>query len=153
MDRAVAPAVAVALLVAVTVLAASAVGTIALAMDLPDESRHTAVSLSVDATADRLRFTHEGGHALDVTDVSLLVVVDGDPLTDQPPVPFFAAAGFRGGPTGPFNSGADPRWSAGERAAFRVASTYAPSIDSGDVVTVTIRRQGAAVVRVRATAS
>lgn len=152
MDRAVAPVVAIALLVAVTVLAAAAVGTAVLAVDVPTEPTRVTVSLSVDASTDRFTFTHRGGDALNVSSVSVTVTVDGDPLADQPPVPFFAASGFRGGPSGPFNSGGEPQWRAGERAGFRVASTNSPAIEPGDTVTVTIRQDGSSVVRTRAKA-
>lgn len=152
MDRAVAPVVGVTLLVAVTVLAASAVATAALLLETPSEPTRAAVSLSVDAATDRFRLTHRGGPTLNVSRVSLAVTVDGDPLAEQPPVPFFAAPGYVSGPTGPFNSGTDPQWNAGETAGFRLASTNSPAIDSGDRVTVRITRDGELVLRVDARA-
>ena len=152
MDRAVTPVVGVALLIAITVLAASAVGTAVLVLDVPSEPTQATVSISVDADADRVRLTHRGGDTLDVSRLSLSVTVDGESLAEQPPVPFFATAGFRSGPTGPFNSAADPRWSAGERAGFRLASTNSPTLDDGDVVTVRITRKRQLVVRVQAEA-
>lgn len=153
MDRAVSPAVGVTLLVAVTVMAATAVGTAALVLDTPTEPTQATVTLSVDADADRLRLTHRGGDTLDVSRLSLTVTVDGKSLREQPPVPFFAATGYVSGPTGPFNSGSEPRWTAGETAGLRLASTNAPTIDAGDVVTVRIARGERLVVRVRARAS
>jgi hypothetical protein len=53
-------------------------------------------------------------------------------------VPFFAARGFRAGPTGPFNAAADPGWTAGEAASLRLASTNAPGISPGDRVVVEV---------------
>lgn len=153
MDRAVAPVVGVALLLAITVLAASAVGTAALLLETPDEPTSAAISLSVDAETDRVRFTHRGGDTLDVSHLSLSVTVDGTPLAEQPPVPFFAATGFVSGPTGPFNSGGDTRWRAGETAGFRLASTNSPTIDEGDQVTVRIVREKQTIVVVRSRAS
>ena len=153
MARAATPVVGVVLLVAVTVLAASLVGTAVLVAEAPTEPTQVALSLSVDASTERLRLTHRSGRSLNASRLSVTVTVDGDPLVEQPPVPFFAASGFRGGPTGPFNSGGDPRWTAGERAGFRLASTNAPAIDDGDVVMVTIRREGGTAVRVRARAT
>lgn len=150
MDRAVAPVVGVALLLAVTVLAASAVGTAVLVLETPSEPSRAAVSLSVDAETNRFQLTHRGGDDLNVSRLSLSVTVNGDALAEQPPVPFFAASGYRSGPTGPFNSGADPRWSAGETAGFRLASTNSPTLDSGDRVTVRITRTERTVLRVRA---
>ena len=152
MDRAVAPTIAVTLLVAITVLAAAAVGTAALAVDTPTEPTRVAISFAVDASTDRLTFTHRGGDNLNVSSVSVTVTVDGESLAEQPPVPFFAASGFRSGPTGPFNSGGKPRWQAGERAGFALASTNSPAIEPGDTVRVRIRRDGRTVVRVRARA-
>lgn len=152
MDRAVAPVVGVVLLLAVTVLAAAAVGTAALVLETPDEPTSAAVSLTVDAGTDRFRFTHRGGETLDVSHLSLSVTVEGEPLAEQPPVPFFAATGFVSGPTGPFNSGGDTRWRAGETTGFRLASTNAPGIDDGDRVTVRITREKQTVVVVRARA-
>lgn len=153
MDRAVAPVVGVALLLAITVMAASAVGTAALVLETPTEPTQAAVSLSVDAEMDRLRLTHRGGRPLNVTRISLSVAVDGDPLVDQPQVPFFAAHGYVSGPTGPFNSGSEPHWSAGETAGFRLASTNSPAIDSGDQVTVRITREGQTVIQARVQAN
>ena len=152
MDRAVAPVIGVALLLAITALAASAVGTAALMLDTPDEPTSAAVTLSVDADTDRFTFTHRGGDTLDVSRFSLSVTVDGTPLAEQPPVPFFAATGFVSGPTGPFNSGGDTRWRAGETAGFRVASTNSPTIDEGDQLTVRIVQTEQTVVVVRSRA-
>lgn len=153
MTRATAPVIAVALLVAATVLAASVVGTAVLVIDAPTESDRVTVSLSVDARTDRLRLTHGGGRPLDVSRLNFSVTVDGDSLAEQPPVPFFAAAGYRSGPTGPFNSETDLAWRAGERGSFRLASTNEPAIRAADTVTVTIRRDGGLVARARTRAA
>jgi FlaG/FlaF family flagellin (archaellin) len=141
--RAVAPAVGVVLLVALTVALAAVVGVAALgtAGDVPgapDGSDPVALSLSVDAGADRLALTHRAGAPLDVRELVVRISVAGTSLRHQPPVPFFAARGFRAGPTGPFNVGADPLWSAGETASLRLASTNAPGIDPGDRVVVRV---------------
>lgn len=129
MDRPVTLVVAVAVGLAA---AGVAVGT------LPDPAPRAAVALRADAATDGLRITHRGGDALDVRPVELRITVDGRPLRHQPPTPFFAARGFRSGPTGPLNPAADPRWTAGERARLRVAATNAPLLDPGDRVTVTL---------------
>jgi flagellin-like protein len=140
--RAVTPAVGVVLLVALTVVLAAAVGAAALgtAGDAPDpgEAGTVALSLSVDAATDRLTLVHRAGAPLDARQLRVRIRVAGTPLEHQPPVPFFAARGFRAGPTGPFNPAADPRWTAGERASLRLASTNAPGIDSGDRVVVEV---------------
>ncbi|AUV80436.1 type IV pilin [Salinigranum rubrum] len=96
------------------------------------------VSLSLAVDGDSLALTHRGGDALDVTALRLVVTVDGEPLAHQPPVPFFSARGFHPGPTGPFNSAADPRWAAGETASVRVAGTNQPTLEAGGTVTVRV---------------
>jgi hypothetical protein len=67
-------------------------------------------------------------------------------------VPFFAARGFRGGPTGPFNSRSPDEWSAGERAGFRIASTNDPRVTQGSRVEVSVVADGVLVWRETVTA-
>lgn len=149
-DRATSPALAAVLLVAVTVLGASLVGVAALgqASALDGQPRLASVSLSV--SGDRLTLLHEGGDAIDVRRLSVRVAVDGERLRHQPPVPFFSARGFRAGPTGPFNVAADPRWTAGEAASLRVASTNAPPLRVGATVTVALAVDGRPLARCEA---
>jgi hypothetical protein len=104
----------------------------------PTAPATVAASLAVDG--DRVVLTHRAGEPIDVRHLEVRVRVDGDPLAHQPPVPFFSARGFHAGPRGPFNVGADPIWTPGERAAFRVASTNRPPIVAGARVTVELRR-------------
>lgn len=94
------------------------------------------LGLSVDG--DRLVFVHRAGDALDVRRLSLVIRVDGEALDHQPPVPFFAAPGFRGGPSGPFNLASEPGWEVGERASFRIAGSNSPTPEAGARVTVTV---------------
>jgi len=142
--RAVAPVVGVVLLVGLVAVLGAAVGITALgtAGDLPDGrgsgSGPASLSLSVDPGADRLTLVHRAGPPLDVRQLVVRVRVAGTPLEHQPPVPFFAARGFRAGPTGPFNPATDPRWTAGEAASLRLASTNEPGIDPGDRVVVEV---------------
>ena len=82
----------------------------------------------------------EGGDPIDVSDVRLSVRVDGEALSEQPPVPFFSASGFEPGPTGAFNSASDGVFEPGERARLSLAATNAPHFDPGDRVTVRIHR-------------
>ncbi|WP_251341600.1 type IV pilin [Haloplanus halophilus] len=117
---------------------------------LPAASTTVAPTLSVDG--DRVALTHRAGTAVDVRRLDVVVRVDGDPLAHQPPVPFFSAEGFHPGPTGPFNAAADPTWTPGERASFRVASTNRPSIAAGARVTVELRRGGRRLAVLSATA-
>jgi len=156
--RAVAPVVGVVLLVGLVVALGAVVGFTALgtAGDLPDGRGSgpgsVALSLSADAGADRLTLVHRAGAPLDVRRLVVRVRVAGTPIEHQPPVPFFAARGFRAGPTGPFNAATDPRWTAGEAASLRLASTNEPGIDPGDrvVVEVTVDDRRVATLSARA---
>lgn len=115
-----------------------------------DAPESIAVSLRVDG--DTIAVTHEAGPDLDVSEVRLVVAVDGTPLKHQPPVPFFAAEGFRGGPTGPFNVASDGTWAAGETGSVRVAGTNEPLPAPGRTVSVTIYVGDERVTDVRGTA-
>jgi FlaG/FlaF family flagellin (archaellin) len=136
--------VGVVLIVALTVLAATTVGVVT-TLDPGTVVPTTRLSVSADAGSDRIALTHRSGDTLDVSELSVLVAVDGEPLDRQPPVPFFAARGFESGPTGPFNAASPADWSAGQRASFRIASTNAPRLSPGDHVEVTVAT-GAGVV-------
>lgn len=135
----------------VALLTALAVGGAALGA-LPDPAPTAAFALRADAATDGLALTHRGGDPVDVRAATLRVEVSGRPLRHQPPTPFFAAEGFRSGPTGPLNPGSDGRWTAGERGRLRLAATNAPLLDPGDRVTVTLRVDGRRVARVVARA-
>jgi hypothetical protein len=139
------------LLLALTVGVATATAGAVLALDTPDGTLPRA-SLSLDVEDRTVSITHHGGDALDVRRLRVTVAVDGEPLAHQPSVPFFSARGFQSGPTGPFNSATDPRWTAGETAAFRVAGTNRPTLADGTVVTVRLFSRDALVARLRATA-
>jgi FlaG/FlaF family flagellin (archaellin) len=151
-SRALTPVVGVVLLAAVAVVAAGAVGTLALT-EPPDAPPQATFSLSVDADTGRVALTHEGGDTLDVSALDVTVSVGGTELTHQPPVPFFAARGFRGGPTGPFNAASDGSWGAGGIAAVRLAGTNEPSLSAGDTVTVVLSTESAVLARLEATAT
>lgn len=133
--RGVSPVLGTILLVGVTVVLALSVGAVLTTQDL-DETPSASLSLSVDSGTERIALTHEGGETLDVSRLNLTVEIDGTRLDHQPPVPFFAAEGFRAGPTGPFNSESPDWWRAGERAGIRLASTNEPALTEGSEVTV-----------------
>jgi flagellin-like protein len=145
-SRALSTVVGTLLLVALTVVAATTVGTVA-TMEPGSVPPAARLSLSADADTDRIALTHEGGDTLAVGDLSVTVSIDGQPLDEHPPVPFFAARGFRSGPTGPFNSASDDEWTAGETGAVRLAATNSPTLSSGDRVAVTVATDGAVVAR------
>ena len=150
-SRAVAPVVGVLAMVLVTVTLALVVGTALPSPDL-EESPSARLSVAAIASEDRIALTHEGGDTLDVSAMNLTVRVDGTPLAEQPPVPFFAADGFESGPTGPFNSRSPDDWRAGETAGIRLAATNGPSVTAGDPVTVTVTAANAVVYRETVTA-
>lgn len=152
MSRAIAPAVGVVCLLAVTVGFAGAVGAVVLDQAPLEPPPKAALSASADAETGRLTFVHRGGDALDATALSVRVRVDGTPLDAQPSVPFFSATGFRPGPTGPFNSAADGRWEAGETASFELARTNGPLISEGSVVSATLTANGSVVAELERTA-
>ncbi|MFA1612121.1 type IV pilin [Halobellus rubicundus] len=156
--RASAPAVGVVLLLLVgvglgSVVAAGADAVAAGAgVDLAADAGGDApgpIALSLRLDGDAITLTHEAGAPLSVADLRLVVAVDGRELRHQPPVPFFAARGFRAGPTGPFNVAGDGVWSAGESASFRLASTNAPGLAPGRTVSVTVAVKGRTVGSVR----
>ena len=138
-DRGLAPVAGVLLLAITVILAGGVVAAVITAA--PAEPAPTA-SLSLSAVDDRVTMTHRGGDALDPSELTVRVRVDGEPLARQPPVPFFSAIGFRPGPTGPFNAASDDRWRVGESASFRVAGTNAPSLEPGRTVAVDLSVDG-----------
>lgn len=135
-DRAVSPVLAVVLLVGLTVIVAALLGTLVFDQAAAVEGPAPRATFSIDAVGDRVSIVHEGGDAVAVGPLHIEVAVDGEPLTHQPPVPFFAAPGFEGGPTGPFNPSSDGNWTAGERASFRLAGTNTPALEPGSELTV-----------------
>ncbi|MFW6320438.1 MAG: type IV pilin [Halohasta sp.] len=144
--RASAPIIGGVLVVGLTVVVATGVGIALLDTDSTPEPQPTAaIDLSVDG--ETLRFTHEQGEALDVGALSVRIAVDGEPLDDQPPVPFFSAAGFEPGPTGPFNTASDDEWTVGETASLTVAETNSPEITSGSTVSVRFTTDEGTVIR------
>ena len=151
MTRAISPALGTVLLALIAVALAgvltTTVGTAALPTAEPEF-----VAMTATATADgEITLTHDGGEPIDVREIDVRVRVDGTGLTEQPPVPFFSTSGFEPGPTGPFNSAADPRWTAGEQASFVVAGTNEPTLDPGEEVVVELRRDDRPVARARTT--
>lgn len=133
-DRAIAPVLGVVLLV---VLAAALAGTVAVYLlvgDGTDPPPTAAISATVDVESDEFRFVHEGGDVIDVDDLTIVITVDGEPLTHQPPVPFVGGAGFWGSPSGAFNDAGSTEWSPGERATFTMACTNEPKVTRGSIV-------------------
>jgi flagellin-like protein len=148
-DRAVTPVLGVVLLVALTVALTAGIGGALLPeTTLVDPPPTVSLDCTAHAGTDRVACVHRGGDRLDARELGLWLTVDGEPLTHQPPVPFFAARGFHAGPTGPFNSAADPGWTAGETAGVRLAATNRPGLDPGSRVTVRVVADGYTVLTV-----
>lgn len=152
--RALSPVLGVVVLLAVTLVLAAAGGASLLDLASLDEPPQPAsMSVRADADTDRITLIHEAGPPLDVRDLDVKVVIDGRPLFHQPPVPFTGARGFAGAPTGPFNSAADPEWSAGESASVRLAGTNRPQLEPGARVTVVVFESGTRLGTVETTAT
>jgi len=150
MSRAISPVVGTLLLVMITVTAAgilaATVGSAALGGPVDSTGGNSMTDftrISAEATADGdVILTHEGGESIDVDEISVRVTVDGTPLEEQPPVPFFSTAGFEAGPTGPFNSAAEQTWTAGGTASFTISESNSPMPDPGDEVVLTLQKDG-----------
>ena len=140
--RAVAPAVGLLLIVVCTVALGAVVASLALSVEPVEPGPNVRISVEATAEDGTVSVTHEGGETIDVSEIEMRIDVDGTPLTHQPPVPFFSAKGFYGGPTGPFNDATDPTWEAGETATVKVAGTNDPTPAAGSTVTVRLYRNG-----------
>ncbi|EMA53881.1 type IV pilin [Halococcus thailandensis] len=146
--RAVAPVVGVVLLVGVTVVLATIVG--AFAIGIGDSGTAPEAAITADRDGNELTLTHHSGDALDVTELTVRISVDGEPLEKQPDVPFVGTDGFNGTPSGPFNPESDPQWTAGETASLTIASTTnAPQPTAGSQVTVKIYSENEPVATAR----
>lgn len=137
-DRAVAPALGAVLVIAITVTTAAVVGA-AVTVEPPGGAtvERVAFETAADETGE-IRVTHLGGDPIAPDDLRLELGVDGEPLAEQPPVPFFSAPGFESGPTGAFNSATADAWRAGETAALRIAETNEPTLEAGSTVEIRI---------------
>ena len=149
-SRGVSPLVGVLCLLVVTVaLAATVVVTV------PVGSAPEPTVATFDAAADptgEIRVTHTGGDVIDPETLDVRVRVEGEPLAEQPPVPFFSASGFESAPTGAFNSATADAWRVGETASFRTAGTNEPAITPGDTVTIRLSVDGYSVANLEVTA-
>lgn len=151
MPRAIASVLGAVLLVGVTVLLAVALTVAVTGFAPPEPAERVVIDVSADAATGWVSLEHTGGPPIDARALSVRVEVDGEPLAHQPPVPFHAATGFKGFPTGPFNPSSDPSWSVGETAAFRVAkTTNEPSLTPGATLSVSLTRNGKLLARATA---
>lgn len=155
MTRAISPVFGTLMLAMITVALAAilvtTVGTAALGGPVgtgaDDPAAFTRVS--AEATADgEVILTHDGGDSIDVRDLRVHIAVDGTPLAEQPPVPFFSTTGFEPGPTGPFNSAADANWTVGETGSITISDANEPVPTAGDDLTVELYQNGRQIGRV-----
>ncbi|GAB3023849.1 hypothetical protein GCM10025298_09710 [Natronobiforma cellulositropha] len=155
--RGVSPVVGTLILLVLTIcLAGIVVAMLGVAStDSLERTPHPPVAfdLTVDATDEgTIELEHRAGEAVDVRDLTVFVTVEGEPLAEQPPVPFFSEDGFDGGPEGPFNERADPHWTVGERASVSLAGTNDPTIGAGDTIVVTLTLEGQTIARLETAA-
>ena len=143
--RAVAPVVGIVVIVAGAILLGVTLAAVLTSTELTNPPPRLEMAGSIDTSTYVLTLEHLGGDDIDLHSVEFSVEIDDEPLEKQPPIPFFAASGFAGGPTGPFNSATDDTWSAGERSTFRIASTNDPLPSQNSTVRVTVRQDGAVI--------
>lgn len=151
--RGVSPVVGAVALLALTVCLAVVLAVGVGALSLESGGPTASFELSVDGERSAVTIEHVAGDSVDVEALSVTIVVDGEELTAQPPVPFVGASGFDGAPEGPFNAATDPEWRTGERAGVIVADTNDPEIETGDSVTVTLAVDGNRVAALESTAT
>lgn len=144
--RSISPVVGVVVLVFLVVSLSVTVG-MAVQTTVRDPPPTASLTVTAHATTDRIVLHHEHGESLNINRLNVTVSVDGTPLDEQPPVPFFAAEGFESGPTGPFNSKSDRQLRAGESAGFRIAETNSPQLSPDSTVTVTVATEKAVILR------
>lgn len=145
--RASVPIIGCVLLIGLAVAVITLLGTTLFGVTSTPGSQPTTATVALTVDDDTLRFTHSNGEPLDVQTLSVRIFVDGEPLDKQPPVPFFAAAGFESGPTGPFNTASDDEWTVGETASLTVASTNNPTIEPRSTVSVRMTTADGLVIR------
>ncbi|APX98306.1 type IV pilin [Natronorubrum daqingense] len=134
--------VGIVALLGVTVALATMVAVGASTWSLDSSPPTAAFSMTADGESSTITIDHDGGETIDVSEAELIVDIDGDELAAQPPVPFVGADGFDGTPDGPFNAEGDTEWEPGERAAFTIAETNDPALESGETVAVTLSVDG-----------
>ncbi|MDZ7729799.1 MAG: type IV pilin N-terminal domain-containing protein [Natrialbaceae archaeon] len=142
MVRALSPLVGTITLVALTVMLATAIVVV---VPLPSSSVPTAAfDLAADGDANELVFTHRAGDPIEVDTLTIQITVNGEPLAQQPPIPFVGAAGYYQSPGGPFNAKYDGTWTAGTTASLTIAKSNR-RLAAGDTVTARLSAGGAMI--------
>ncbi len=152
-SRGIAPVVAVVLVVVCTIGLSVGVVAISGSIGSPSAPPQAILSGTADASTGVITISHDGGEALDVDSLALVVAIDGEELVHQPPVPFFSSNGFAPGPTGAFNVASDRTLTAGETASFELASSNEPQLESESVVRIRVIYEEAVLLTIEFTAS
>jgi len=153
--RAVAPVVGVVLMLAVVVALAGVVSAFAIGVGGQTDDAPTATITAERETGDRygnpkIVLTHVAGDELDVRDLTIRILVDGQLLEDQPVVPAPAGMdGFVGTLSAPLQKGGDKTWSAGETSSLVVAGTNSPYPSARSSLTIKFYVDGMAVTTTR----
>jgi FlaG/FlaF family flagellin (archaellin) len=133
-------------MLAVCVALAGIVGSFVVGVGGQTEDAPSAV-ITADLDGNEITLTHRGGDPLDVTELTVRVLVDGSPLDQQPDVPGHSS-GFRYF-SGDFSRWANEPWQTGETAGFEIAASNAPQPSDGSRVTVMIYADGKTVATAR----
>lgn len=139
-DRAVTPVLGIILLLAITVIAVSVVGTgvLASAQDAGETAPQASLTLDAHAATDSIELRHGGGDPLDSADIRLYVDAGGQDYTFEPTAErdslrvgqaatIDAESGTVEGwgyASGPLNQGLEP----GDRVVVRVIDTESQEI-------------------------
>ncbi len=145
-DRAIAPAIGVVLLVAITVTLAGVVLAMGLTVS-PGSAQTATVEGSLNHTANAITLVHTGGDPIDLEEADIRISVDGTPLTHQPPVPYWNPDGFQGFPSGPFNPSSENTWESGERGTIRLDTDNEPLPNANATVEVAVIGEAGPIAR------
>ena len=144
--RAVSPVIGVVLIVAVTVVLAAVVGAFAIGVGNAGNAPEAAIT--AERTGNEITLTHHSGDPLDVTELTVRILIDGKPLEKQPDVPAYGSAGFND-LSGAFHAWGTQPWKAGATASLKIAGNNAPQPSAGSRVTIKIYAEGEAVATAR----
>ncbi|EMA42466.1 flagellin domain-containing protein [Halococcus saccharolyticus DSM 5350] len=143
-------------MLAVVVTLAGIVGVFVVGVDGQMDDPPTATITAERETGDRydnpkIVLTHVAGDELNARDLTIRILVDGQPLEDQPVVPAPAGMdGFVGTLSAPLQKGGDNTWSAGETTSLVVAGTNSPYPSTGSSLTINFYVDGTAIATARA---
>lgn len=139
-DSGISEVIGVILITVIVVVASAVAYTVVSAYDLEQPVIANIDIESVDMSNQEVVLVHRGGNSFDVSDVSIIISVNGETLDKNLiNLPAFNVAGFNsvGGVLHSWSN--DNYWDSGDRGNFNVAGTNNPSsFNSGDLLKVTI---------------